>query len=100
MREKEKKRKGVKPLKMSLYIRILSSRETRRIMNVQVQACAGAEGKKDEMCFEQAYMHVRQFVSKKNGLHKNVLSLSLQLYIYIYIYIVCFFHTHISSLKC
>lgn len=53
-------------------------------MSVQVQACAGAEERKDEMCFEQASMHVRQFVNKKNGLHKNVLS--LQLYIYIYIH--------------
>lgn len=57
-------------------------------MNVQVQACAEAEGgrrkKKDEMCFEQAYMHVRQFVNKKNGLHKNVRSLSLSPAVYIY----------------
>lgn len=61
-------------------------------MSVQVQACAEAEErereKKDEMCSEQAYMHVRQFVNKKNGLHKNVLSLQLYIYIYIDVYSV------------
>ncbi len=54
----------------------------------------------DEMCFEQAYTHVRQFVNK-NGLHKIVFFSfffpSLQLYIYIYIHActVLLSHSHL-----
>ncbi len=45
--------------------------------------------RKYEMCFKQAYTHVRQFVSK-SGLHKVAFFffsfiLSLQLYIYMYV---------------
>ena len=39
-------------------------------MNVQVQECDGAE-EKDEMCFEQKHMHIRQFANKKR-LHKII----------------------------
>lgn len=55
--------------------------------------------RKDEMYFEQAYTHVRQFVKKKNGLHKIVFSSSsfilsyIYIYIYVHMYILCFSFT-------